>query len=118
MPPASRALIFFAGLIGACGIILSATAYHGDNAILQSAALVCLANGPALIGLAILAKTMRAALAAGIVTIFGTALFTGDLLVKTYAGTSLFPMAAPIGGTAVILGWLIAALAALLPSRQ
>ncbi|TPW28869.1 DUF423 domain-containing protein [Martelella alba] len=112
-----RILLFFAGLIGASGVALAAAAYHGSNPMLQSAALICLAHGPALIGLAILSGRIKAALAAGIVMIFGTALFAGDIIAKTYAGTSLFFLAAPIGGSSVILSWVLVAVAALIPAR-
>lgn len=118
MHASSRILLFFGGLSGAAGVILSAAAYHGSNPMLQSAALICLANGPALIGLSILAARTRMAMATGIIMIFGTALFAGDLVAKSYAGVSLFKMAAPIGGTAVILGWLMVAIAALLPASK
>lgn len=98
--------------------MLAAASYHGGNAVLQSAALICLANGPALLGLSLLARATPVALGAGLVMALGTLLFAGDLAAATYLGNSLFRMAAPVGGTAVIVGWLLAALAALLPARQ
>nr|WP_272209953.1 hypothetical protein [Marinicella sp. W31]MDC2875799.1 hypothetical protein [Marinicella sp. W31] len=82
----ARILLFFGGLAGAAGIMLAAASYHGDSAVLLSAALICLANGPALIGLAILSSRTMGALAAGIMMIFGTALFAGDLAARNYAG--------------------------------
>lgn len=118
MPFTTRVLLFFGGLSGAAGVMLAAAAYHGGNPVLQSAALICLADGPALIGLAILSERSRAALAAGILMIFGTALFAGDLVANSYAGFGLFRMAAPVGGTAVIASWLLAALTAFLPARK
>ena len=35
-----------------------------------------------------------------------TALFAGDLTLRQYAGHGLFPMAAPTGGTLLIVSWL------------
>jgi uncharacterized membrane protein YgdD (TMEM256/DUF423 family) len=43
----------------------------------------------------------------------GLALFTGDLAMRVYAGTRLFPMAVPAGGTLLIAGWLVVAASAL-----
>ncbi|TNB47486.1 DUF423 domain-containing protein [Martelella lutilitoris] len=114
----ARILLFFAGLTGAAGIMLAAASYHGDSAVLLSAALVCLANGPALIGLALLSMRTAAALAAGTLMVFGTVMFAGDLVARAYLGFGFFPMAAPIGGTSVIASWLLVALAALMPARK
>ena len=118
MPFSTRVLLFFGGLTGAAGVMLAAAAYHSANPVLQSAALICLANGPALIGLSLLARSTPVALAAGLVMTLGTVLFAGDLLSASYLGQGLFRMSAPIGGSAVIAGWLIAALAALLPAGR
>ena len=55
----------------------------------------------------------------GIVAAFGfviaAALFAGDLTLRQYAGHGLFPMAAPTGGTLLILSWLAVAVAAAWP---
>jgi uncharacterized membrane protein YgdD (TMEM256/DUF423 family) len=45
--------------------------------------------------------------------VLGAALFAGDVTLRTYAGTRLFPMAAPTGGTILIISWLILSVAAL-----
>nr|WP_106303207.1 DUF423 domain-containing protein [uncultured Martelella sp.] len=118
MTISARILLFFAGLTGAAGIMLAAASYHGDSAVLLSAALVCLANGPALIALALLSMRTATGLAAGILMIFGTVLFAGDLVARNYAGFGFFPMAAPVGGTSVIASWLLVALAAIMPVRK
>ena len=39
-------------------------------------------------------------------------LFAGDLTLRQYAGHGLFPMAAPTGGTLLIVSWLALAVAA------
>ena len=44
-------------------------------------------------------------------------LFAGDLTLRQYAGHGLFPMAAPTGGTLLILGWLVLGVAAAWPKR-
>jgi uncharacterized membrane protein YgdD (TMEM256/DUF423 family) len=55
----------------------------------------------------------------GIVAAWGfviaAALFAGDLTLRQYAGHSLFPMAAPTGGTLLIVSWLVLAVSAAWP---
>jgi uncharacterized membrane protein YgdD (TMEM256/DUF423 family) len=41
----------------------------------------------------------------------GVSLFSGDIALRTFTGNRLFPMAAPTGGTTMIIGWLIVAVA-------
>ena len=57
----------------------------------------------------------------GIAATFGfvvaTSLFAGDLSLRHFADHSLFPMAAPAGGTLLILSWLLVAVAAAWPRR-
>jgi uncharacterized membrane protein YgdD (TMEM256/DUF423 family) len=50
--------------------------------------------------------------------VIGAALFAGDLTLRQYAGQSLFPFAAPTGGTLMILSWLAVALAAVAAKRS
>jgi uncharacterized membrane protein YgdD (TMEM256/DUF423 family) len=50
--------------------------------------------------------------------VVAAALFAGDLTLKHFAGHSLFPLAAPIGGTLLILSWLTLAVAAAFPPRR
>jgi uncharacterized membrane protein YgdD (TMEM256/DUF423 family) len=45
------------------------------------------------------------------------ALFAGDLTLRQFAGHSLFPFAAPTGGTLLIASWLTLAVAAVWPRR-
>jgi uncharacterized membrane protein YgdD (TMEM256/DUF423 family) len=39
----------------------------------------------------------------------GASLFSADIALRTMEGARLFPMAAPTGGTAMIVGWLLVA---------
>ncbi len=48
----------------------------------------------------------------------GLALFSGDLAMRALMGQPLFPMAAPTGGVVLMAGWLLAAVAALVPQRR
>jgi uncharacterized membrane protein YgdD (TMEM256/DUF423 family) len=39
--------------------------------------------------------------------LLGSLLFGGDLALRSLAGAKLFPMAAPLGGILLILGWAL-----------
>jgi len=115
-----RFLILAAGLLGAGGVALLASAAHAGGDNLQTAAAFMLAHAPVLlaIGLAAGAAGGRILAPAALVVLAGVALFAGDLTTRDLAGTRLFPMAAPTGGTLTILGWLgIAASALFRPAR-
>ena len=49
--------------------------------------------------------------------VVAAALFATDLSLRQYAGHSLFPFAAPTGGTLLIASWLALAVAAAWPRR-
>jgi uncharacterized membrane protein YgdD (TMEM256/DUF423 family) len=107
-----------AGLAGASGVILAATAAHGvADPRLETASNFLLLHAAATLavcGLA-LAVPRRGVWFLGAAGLFlcGSLLFGGDLSARALAGTRLFPMAAPIGGTLLILAWVLVMLAAL-----
>jgi uncharacterized membrane protein YgdD (TMEM256/DUF423 family) len=111
-----RLIAALGAVLAAAGVALSAAAAHGGGAALAPAASMALLHGVALVALpaaaaaGLLAPRLArlSALAMGV----GVALFSGDLALRSIAGAGLFPMAAPTGGTLLILGWLVAALAA------
>ncbi|WP_457936355.1 DUF423 domain-containing protein [Mesorhizobium sp. 10J20-29] len=109
-------LIAIAGLSGAAGVALSAAAAHSAGPNLGIAASFLLAHAPVFLAVGMLGgnRVMRSGTAA---LLLGVLLFCGDLVMRDYAGTRLFPMAAPAGGTIMILGWLGIAASALLPRR-
>lgn len=114
---AYRLLIGLAGLMGAAGVALAAAAAHGADANrLASASTMLLFHATAI--LATIALLTRGLLHGGIGLVaafgfaIGAALFAGDLTLRQYAGHTLFPMAAPTGGTVMILGWLALSAAA------
>ena len=59
----------------------------------------------------------RIGIAAALGFVIAPALFAGDLTLRQYAGHGLFPMAAPTGGTLLIVSWLALAVAAAWPRR-
>lgn len=101
-----RVLLAAAGVCGALGVAAAAYASHAGDDNLGIAANFLLLHAPVLIGLSLMA-TGRFAMAAGIVIAIGVALFAGDLAMRSLGGHALFPGAAPIGGGALIVGWLL-----------
>jgi uncharacterized membrane protein YgdD (TMEM256/DUF423 family) len=112
------AFLVLAGLMGACGVGLAAATAHGTSAVgLDSAAWLLLFHATAILGAGSLAHQGQLwrplALAAMACFAAGGALFAGDIALRAFAGQRLFPMAAPTGGTLLLIGWLALAAAAL-----
>ncbi len=110
--------LLLAGLMGACGVGLAAAAAHGTSATgLDSAAWLLLFHATAVLGAASLAGQhllwRPLAFAAMACFVAGSALFAGDIAMRAFAGHRLFPMAAPGGGTLLLIGWLVLAGAAI-----
>jgi uncharacterized membrane protein YgdD (TMEM256/DUF423 family) len=122
----SYALAALAALMGAVGVVLAAAAAHGGGGgLAETGALFLILNAAALLGLAaLIAQTPRdGARLALLVCGFGLGgaaiLFSADLAARALAGGRLFPMAAPIGGTGMILLWLaLAAIFAFAAARR
>jgi uncharacterized membrane protein YgdD (TMEM256/DUF423 family) len=113
-----RLTLFFAGLVGAFGVVFSAMAAHGgDTHLYAAAATACMAQAPALLGLYIGWRMIRTALVASLLIGLGCILFAGDLVFRTHYGVGLFPMSAPTGGTMMILGWVAIAAGAFFRPR-
>ena len=117
-----RILIILAGIMGADGVVLAAASAHqADAARLASASSMLLFHSSAVLAVVALAERgvihVRIGIAAGFGFVIAAALFAGDLTLRQYAGHSLFPMAAPTGGTLLIVSWLVLALAAAWPRR-
>jgi uncharacterized membrane protein YgdD (TMEM256/DUF423 family) len=115
-----RILIVLAGVMGADGVILAAASAHQpDAARLASASSMLLFHAAAIIGTVALIERSIVHLQIGLTAAFGfvvaAALFSGDLTIRQYAGHSLFPMAAPTGGTLLIVSWLALAVSAAWP---
>ena len=53
-----------------------------------------------------------------LILLVGLLLFCGDLLARDFLGSRLFPLSAPIGGTLLIVGWLVIAGSALVRARS
>ena len=117
-----RILIILAGVMGADGVILAAlSAHQGHASELQVASSMLLFHAPAVLAAAALAERRliygRIGIAAASGFVVAAAVFAADLTVRHYAGHRLFPFAAPIGGTLLIVSWLTLAVAAAWPRR-
>jgi uncharacterized membrane protein YgdD (TMEM256/DUF423 family) len=115
--------VLLAGLMGAGGVVLLAASAHAlSGAGLDSAGQIllfhaaALLGGIALMGQGVLMRPLAvAALAAFVI---GALLFSGDITLRVFAGQRLFSMAAPTGGTILILGWIAIAAAALIGTSR
>ena len=118
-----RILIILAGIMGADGVILAAASAHQPDASrLASASSMLLFHATAVLAVVALAERgvidVRIGIAAALGFVIAAALFAGDLTLRQYAGHGLFPLAAPSGGTLLIVSWLLLAVAAAWPRRS
>ena len=117
-------LILLAGLMGAAGVGLAAAAAHGPYAGsgLESAAhmllfhaIAVLAGASALDRLELWRPALTIALYGWVL---GASLFAGSIALRTFTGVAPFPMAAPTGGSILILSWLALAAATIFALRR
>jgi uncharacterized membrane protein YgdD (TMEM256/DUF423 family) len=122
MPRTLRLLIGLAGLLGAAGVMLAAASAHGvDASRLASASAMLLFHATAILAATALIDRGLLHGGIGLFAAFGfaiaAALFAGDLTMRQYAGHSLFPYAAPTGGTLLIVSWLALTVAAVMARK-
>lgn len=118
-----RILVGLAGIMGADGVILAAlSAHQADASRLLPASSMLLFHAAAVLGAAALADRgllhQRIGIAAAFGFVIAASLFATDLTLRQYAGHSLFPFAAPTGGTLLIASWLALAASAAWPRGQ
>jgi uncharacterized membrane protein YgdD (TMEM256/DUF423 family) len=111
-------LTMLASLMGACGVVLAALGAHSAPGTgLDSAAYMLLFHALAVLSSAALARQgLLARQLTGVAQaawVLGAALFASDIAVRALTGHRLFPFAAPIGGTLLIVGWLTLAATAI-----
>ncbi|PWB82079.1 MAG: DUF423 domain-containing protein [Methylocystaceae bacterium] len=122
MPRWVLIVVSVAALQGGGGVLLSAAAAHIESsANLTTASQFLMIHAAAALAFAAIAASgvyqrwlggAVAALQAGVT------LFAGDLALRAMTGAKLFPYAAPLGGSLVILGWTAAAAWALAAALQ
>ena len=115
LSPGFRLLAASGALLAAAGVALAAYASHGADEVargpLLMAALFAFGHGLALATLARLESGRIGGLALCLL-LLGTAGFSGALVSKYLLGVDL-GRAAPIGGSLLILGWVLGAVSAL-----
>jgi uncharacterized membrane protein YgdD (TMEM256/DUF423 family) len=103
-----------AGILGAAGVALAAVAAHRvADPSLTTAALFLIMHGAAVVALSALAGGSpwpAAFLGAASLMLLAVTLFSGDVTARVLLGDRLFPMAAPLGGSLLILSWALAGL--------
>lgn len=109
-------LMVIGALFGAAGVALAARGSHGDDGTISIAANFLLLHAPALIAIGVIGATRWISLS-GWLLAFGVVVFAGDLTMRSMMDHSLFPMAAPLGGGAMIAGWLAVAATLALGTR-
>ncbi len=115
----SRLAIVIAGILGAGGVAAAAAASHlGDDHILGNLALIALTQAPAVLALGLFAGRGIALCVATALIALGALAFSADLAAIHFMGVSPLPMAAPVGGTMMIAGWLLLIPAALIARRR
>jgi uncharacterized membrane protein YgdD (TMEM256/DUF423 family) len=119
----SRILIALAGLMGAGGVILAAVAAHiAPGSGLDSAAYMLSFHAVAVLAAVALLQQGRLWRPLAIIAlagfVLGGVLFSGDIALHALAGHRMFPMAAPTGGTIMIVAWLVLAVAAITGPRR
>lgn len=106
-------ILVWAGLAGAAGVGLAAAAAHKvDSPALGTAATMLTLHAAAAVG--IFAVALRAAWAkiwsaVALLMLFAASLFTGEIAYHTFSNDASFQMLAPIGGTLMIVSWLLVA---------
>ena len=113
-----RIVIVIAALLGAAGVAAAAAAAHiGNDPLLSPLALIALTHAAALIGLTSAATTRFTRIATAVIAA-GAVIFCGELGFHYLTGSAALTPIAPIGGGALILGWLGLAVGALVAPRR
>lgn len=108
-------LVAIAGLMGSAGVVIAAAGAHlggGDMArtaadfLLIHAALLLAASAWVRVG-----AGGSGVLIAALVLAASTCVFSADLALAALGGERPLPLAAPVGGFGMIVGWLLLALA-------
>jgi len=104
----NRPLLTAAALIGAAGVALCAKGTHASQPDSLIAGAFLLVHAPVLIGLSLLVRNRLAQIAAYVLLV-ALLLFSGDLVALDQLHHSLFPLAVPLGGAGLMLGWVMLA---------
>jgi uncharacterized membrane protein YgdD (TMEM256/DUF423 family) len=117
----SGAISVALGAFAAHGLDLSTEAGHKAREWLQTGSQYQIIHALAIVAVVVLARNAmlngRAAVVTQCLFFAGSVLFPGALYALAFGGPRWLGAVAPIGGTALILGWVSLALAALMKSE-
>ncbi len=109
-------ILVWAGLAGAAGVGLAAAAAHKvDSPALTSAATMLTLHAAAAVGIfaiALRGPHRRLWGAAAVLMLLAASLFAGEIAFHTFTDNASFQFLAPVGGSGMILSWLLVAVAA------
>lgn len=119
-PIIDRPALLGAGILGLGGVAAAAAGAHAasDPRLLGAVALVCLAHAPALLALSLAGRRESAFRLSALLLFAGAAIFSADIALRAFGHGRLFAMAAPAGGIAMMAGWLVLMIAAIIPRRR
>jgi len=104
-------ILAWAGLAGAAGVALAAAASHKyPSASLATAATMLTLHAAGAVALVALAsRTSRSCLwqAIAVLMLTGASIFSGEIAYHTIIGDATFQILAPIGGTLMMVSWLV-----------
>ncbi|RLQ89447.1 DUF423 domain-containing protein [Notoacmeibacter ruber] len=109
-----------AGVFGLLGVATAAYSAHGsaDARLTSAVALILLAHAPALIALAGHLSRSRIVAVAAILMALGAGLFSCDVMLRAVGQSGLFPYAAPLGGSTLMVAWFTVIIAGFLRPRS
>jgi uncharacterized membrane protein YgdD (TMEM256/DUF423 family) len=112
-----------AALMGAAGVALAAAGVHESGGELaERGALFLLLHACAALAIAAHARvesaSARALVVVGFVMEAGATLFSAELAMHVFSGERIFPFAAPIGGSTMLLSWVALAVVFAHASRR
>jgi uncharacterized membrane protein YgdD (TMEM256/DUF423 family) len=107
-----RVLNICAALSGALALIALAARHARHDADINTLMLAAIAQlSAAAAGLAIANRAGRLNAVAGAIILGGAFIFSGEIYFGAYTGNHSLIMLAPVGGTLMILGWIVLAIA-------
>lgn len=118
MTPTAFVGTLAAAILGAAGVAAAAASYHAGDALLAPLSLIALTHAPTLLILSLAAPATRSFAIALLFIGVGAFVFCADLALKQYVGQGFFTYVSPIAGILMIVGWLVAALGAILVARR
>jgi uncharacterized membrane protein YgdD (TMEM256/DUF423 family) len=108
-------ILVWAGLAGAAGVGLAAAVAHNvDSPALGTAATMLTLHAAAAVGIfAVALRSARPKLwqGAALLMLLAASLFSGEIAFHTFTDNASFQMLAPVGGSLMIVSWLLVAIA-------